>query len=470
MVHKAYDLIAIGGGTAGLVSSSGAAYLGARVALIEKAALGGDCLWTGCVPSKAMLAAAQAAARARDGDRLGLPRLDVDPSFRQVMDRVRAARAQVAIHDDPDRIRARGIDVQFGAARFLAPGEIEVDGVGTLTAKRIVIATGARPAIPPIPGLDEVEYLTHETVFDENERPASLLILGGGPIGMEFAQIFSRLGSSVTVLELLPEILSGEDPEAGALLRSVLEIDGVTFQLGDPVAKVELDGNLKMVTTASGNRFAAKALFVATGRAPNTEGLDLGSAGIQQAGRAVLVDSHLRTSAKGVWAAGDVTGGAQFTHAADVMARTVVRNALLPLSARADLSNVPRVTYTDPEVAHVGLGHDEAAKEGGLTYRYDFGELDRAITDGAETGFTKVTADRKGRILGATIVAKGAGELIIPLVLARRHRLSLADISDTVFPYPTMSEGVKRTADAYQRSRLEGRAGSILRQVVRWLT
>jgi len=470
MTQREYDLLVIGGGTAGLVSSSGAAYLGARVALVEQGALGGDCLWTGCVPSKAMLASAHAAAHIREARQLGLPAIEVEPIFRRVMERTREVRAQVALHDDPELIRARGIDVQFGAARFLAPGQVDVDGVGTLTAKRIVIATGARPMIPRIPGLEEAGYLTHETVFDADDTPGSVLILGGGPVGLEFAQILSRLSVRVTVVECLPEILHGEDPEAAALVRSILETEGVTFQLGEAATKVEVEGKLKTVTTSERKRFTAETLFVATGRAPNTQGLELASAGIRCEGHAVLVNPQLRTTAKGVWAAGDVTGGPQFTHAADVMARTVVRNALLPFSASTNLSNVPRVTYTDPELAHVGLSHDDAREQGGVTHRYECSDLDRAITDGAGQGFTKVTADRKGRILAATIVAKGAGELLMPLVLARTHGLSLADISHTVFPYPTMVEGVKRTADAYQRSRLEGRAGHLLRRVVSWLT
>ena len=466
---KEYDLIAIGGGTAGLVAASGGAYLGADVALVERGALGGDCLWTGCVPSKAMLAAAHAAARIRSGAKLGLPALDVAPSFREVMERVRAARARVAVHDDPDRIRARGIDVQFGSARFTAPGQLEVDGVGMLRSKRIVLATGARPGIPPIPGLEEAGYLTHEEAFEEDVLPASVLILGAGPVGLEFAQIYTRLGATVTVLERLPQILQSEDVEAAAVLRSSLEAEGVTFVLGKSAVRVEVAGGEKTVETSDGHRLATELIFVATGRRPNTEGLELHRAGIEMTAAAVCCDRHLRTSAKGVWAAGDVTGGPQFTHVADVMAKTVVRNALLPLSSRAELSNVPRVTYTDPEVAHVGLSHSESEDRGGKIYRYEFDDLDRAITDGTTTGFSKISADRKGRILGATVVGKGAGELIVPIVLARKHGLSLADISETIFPYPTMAEGVKRAADAYQRTRLEGAAGGILRKVVRWL-
>lgn len=470
MPSKEFDLVAVGGGTAGLVSASGGAYLGAEVALIEKSALGGDCLWTGCVPSKAMLAAAHAAERARRGERLGLPALDVTPSFGKVMDRVRAARARVAVHDDPERIRARGIDVQFGEARFLAPGRIDVEGVGTFRSKRIVLATGAGPASPPIRGLEEAGYLTHETAFDEDSLPGSIVILGAGPVGLEFAQIYRRLGASVTVIERLQEVLAAEDVEAAAVVRRSLEAEGVRFCLGATVSAIETDGAKRWVSTTDRLRFEAESLFVATGRRPRIEGLDLERAGIEVTDGAVRVDARLRTTAPGVWAAGDVMGGPQFTHAADLMAKTVVRNALLPFSAKADLSNVPRVTYTDPEIAHVGLAHSEAEAMGASVYRYEFDDLDRAITDGATVGFTKVSADRKGRILGATIVGRGAGELLMPVVLARRHGLTLAEISGTVFPYPTMAEGVKRTADAYQRTRLEGTEGRILRKVIRWLT
>ncbi len=469
MPSKEYDLIAVGGGTAGLVSASGGAYLGARVALVEESALGGDCLWTGCVPSKAMLAAAHTAQRMRDATKLGLPVVEVVPHFRAVMERVRAARARVAVHDDPDRIRARGIDVHFGSAHFVGPRELDVEGVGTLRAKRIVIATGARPVAPPIPGLEDAGYLTHEGAFELNELPESVLMLGAGPVGLEFAQIYARIGASVTVLELLPRILPQEDDEAAEVLRASLEAEGVKFMLGTKASSVEVDGAKRIVVADDGQRFSAELLFVATGRQPNSEQLHLDRAGVQVDRSAVKVDGRLNTTARGVWAAGDVTGGPQFTHAADVMAKVVVRNALLPFSSRVDFSNVPRVTYTDPELAHVGLSHTEAQERGGTTYRHDFADLDRAITDESTTGFTKITSDRRGRILAATIVGKGAGELMMPVVLARSHRLSLADISGTIFPYPTMVEGVKRAADAYQRTRLDGPAGAILRKVVQWL-
>jgi pyruvate/2-oxoglutarate dehydrogenase complex dihydrolipoamide dehydrogenase (E3) component len=469
MTSLEYDIVAVGGGTAGLVTAAGSAYLGARAALVEREALGGDCLWTGCVPSKALLASARRAAHMGSADDLGLSSHEPRVDFREVMERMRRARERVAHHDDPDRFREMGVAVHFGTARFQEPGALDVEGVGVIRSRRIVIATGARPAIPPIPGLEEAGYLTHETAFDQDELPPSMVILGGGPIGLEFAQIYSRLGATVTVVEMLPEILPAEDPEVATTLREILEEEGITFALGARAEKVEMEGEERVVTTADGRTFRARGILVATGRRPNTGGLEVDRAGVALEGPGVQVDDRLRSSARGVWAAGDVTGGLQFTHAADAMAKTVIRNALLPLSSRVDLSNVPRVTYTDPEVAHVGLTEAEALEQGGKVFRYPMDDLDRAIADGATRGFVKVSADRKGRILGASIVAAGAGELLLPLVMARKHGLKLPDISNTIFPYPTMVEGVKRTADAYQRTRLEGPGGRVLRRVVRWL-
>jgi pyruvate/2-oxoglutarate dehydrogenase complex dihydrolipoamide dehydrogenase (E3) component len=469
MASMEYDLVAIGGGTAGLVTAAGSTYLGARAALVERDALGGDCLWTGCVPSKALLASARLAAHMARADELGLPPSRTTPDFREVMERMRAARERVAHHDDPERFREMGVSVHFGTARFTAPGELDVEGVGRIRSKRIVIATGARPATPSIPGLEEAGFLTHETAFDQDELPSSMIIVGGGPIGLEFAQIYRRLGADITVIEVMPGILAKEDPDVGDALRVYMEQEGVSFELGTKIQRVEVEGDDRVVVTVDGRRFRARGLFLATGRRPNTQGLELEGVGVDIQGGAVKVDQRLRTTASGVWAAGDVTGGLQFTHAADAMAKTVIRNALLPFSSKVDLSNVPRVTYTDPEVAHIGCSQREAEERGGTVFRYGMDDLDRAIADGAARGFVKISADRKGRILGATILAAGAGELLMPLVLARRKGLTLPDISNTIFPYPTMVEGVKRAADAYQRARLEGPAGKVLRKVVRWL-
>lgn len=470
MTEREYDLVAVGGGTGGLVTAAGAAYLGAEPALIEKDALGGDCLWTGCVPSKALLASARLAHAMRHAEELGLTGASPRHAFRDVMERMRGARETVAHHDDPDRFREMGVDVHFGTARFTGPETLEVEGVGRIRSRRIVVATGAVPAVPPIPGLEEAGYLTHETAFDENELPGEIVILGGGPIGLEFSQVYARLGADVTVLEMAPQILPVEDPDVGAALRGILEDEGIRFRTGLKATGVEESDGRKVVVGEGDERFACDEIFVATGRRPQTDGLALDRAGVETDGAAIRVDDSLRTTAPTVWAVGDVTGGLQFTHVADYMAKTALRNCLFPFSSAVDYSAVPWVTYTDPEVAHVGLGQDEAEARDGRTFRYDLSDLDRAIVDASGEGFVKVTADRKGRILGATVVAADAGNLLQPVVLAMKHDLTLSDLSDTVFPYPTMVEGVKKAADEFQRSRLEGTGGRILRTVVSWLT
>lgn len=470
MKELEYDLLAIGGGTAGLVSAAGASYLGARAAIVEREALGGDCLWTGCVPSKALIASARLAYAMRSAGELGLTGASPRHAFGEVMERMRSARSRVARHDDPERFREMGVGVHFGAARFLAPDLVEVEGVGRIRSKRIVVASGARPAVPPVPGLEESGYLTHASAFDQDELPDTIVILGGGPVGLEFAQLYARLGARVTVVERMPRILPAEDPDVGDALAAILRDEGITVRTGANATSVERRDGEKVVALEGGDRLPADELFVATGRSPATDELDLSRAGVELDRGAVRVDETLRTTAPGVWAAGDVTGGLQFTHVADYMARTVVRNALLPFSTKATYENVPRVTYTDPEVAHVGRTQAEAEARGASTYTYDLSDLDRAIVDGRARGFVKVHADRRGKVLGATVLASGAGELVVPLVMARTHGISLADLSNTVFPYPTMTEGVKRAADLYQRGRLEGLAGRALRKVVAWLT
>jgi pyruvate/2-oxoglutarate dehydrogenase complex dihydrolipoamide dehydrogenase (E3) component len=469
MKQQEYDLVAIGGGTAGLVSAAGGAYLGIRSAIIEKAALGGDCLWTGCVPSKALIASAKLAHAMRGAEELGLVSAAPKHAFADVMARMRAARGVVEHHDDPERFRAMGVDVHFGAARFLSANEVEVEGVGKIRSKRFVIATGAGVAVPPIPGLDEVGYLDHHSLFESDTLPDSVAVMGGGPIGLELAQVLSRLGASVTVVEMADRILPKEDLDIAESLVSMLEEEGITFRLGARVVSVERAEGRKVLVTDGGDRVVADEILVATGRRPNTEGLDLDRADVRTERGAVVVDSTLRTSSPRIWAAGDVTGGLQFTHVAEYMAKTVLRNALMPGSTRADYGNVPWVTYTDPEVAHIGLTQVEAEARGATTYIYGLDDLDRAIVDGTARGMVKISVDKKGRILGATILGAHAGELLMPLVLAKRHGLKLSDISNTIFPYPTMVEGVKRASDAYQRARLEGTGGRVLRKVISWL-
>jgi len=455
-----HDIVIIGGGTAGLVTAAGAAALGARVALVERERLGGDCLWTGCVPSKALIAAArQRHLTGRGG-------------WAEAASWMRDARARVAKHDDPERFRRMGVDVVASPARLAGPHQVETLD-RSLRSKRIVIATGSSPSAPPIRGLERAGYLTHLTAFDQATLPPRITILGGGPIGLEFAQTYARLGAKVSVLELLPEVLPNEDAEAGRYVRERLQEEGIVVRTGFRAVSVAQEEAAKVVCDAAGERIAADELFVATGRRPHTADLEADRAGVALEQGAVRVNARLETTQRGIWAAGDVAGGLQFTHVADYMARIVVQNALTPLKTKADYRVVPWVTYTDPEVARVGLTEPEAIARGERVevFRSDFAELDRAIVDGATAGFAKIVTRRDGRILGATIVGRGAGELIMEIVLAMRFGLPLQKLAGVIHPYPTMSEIVKRTAGEWYRRRYgDTRQGRLLRRLIRlWL-
>ncbi len=471
---SSFDLVVIGGGTAGLVTSAGAASLGLRVALVERDALGGDCLWTGCVPSKALIASARVAHDMRVADRYGLEPVSPAGGFGSVMDRLRRVRETVAVHDDPDRFRQLGIDVRFGSAEVVGPHTVVVDGA-SLEAKHVVIATGARPSVPPIPGLEDAGYLTHHTVFDLDEAPRHIGILGGGAIGVEFAQALRRLGSEVTVFEALPRLLPRDDEAAASVLARVLEAEGVRILTGTPVARVEPGpGGTHRLCALQGDGEVAvdvDRILVATGRRPNGDGLGLETVGVAVDRGTVVVDRTLRTAVKSIWAAGDVVGGPQFTHVADYQAKLVLRNIVSPLKARADYSQVPSVTFTDPEVARVGLTAAEARDRFAKVQVYSYGlaDLDRSIVDGHTEGFVEIITRNNGRIIGATIVARGAGELLPALVLAMRHRIPLKKLSHIVWAYPTVAEAVKRTADLYYREALQGTRGKWIRRLVRWL-
>ena len=470
MSTKSYDLVAIGGGTAGLVSAAGAAYLGVDAGLVEKSALGGDCLWTGCVPSKALIASARLAHAMKNAQELGLVSAAPKHAFADVMARMRAARGVVEHHDDPQRFRDMGVDVHFGHARFLSDREIEVEGVGRLRSERFVVATGARPFVPPITGLDEAGYLTYESLFETDTLPSRVVVLGGGPIGLEMSQVMSRLGADVTVVEMQDRILPNDDPDVAKRLQSLLEAEGIGFRLGAAATAVRVVDGAKVVHVEGGEPVSADEVLVAVGRRRSTEGLELERAGVTTDRGSVVVDGSLRTTSKTVWAAGDVTGGLQFTHVAEYMAKTALRNAIIPGCSRVNYDTVPWITYTDPEVAHVGLSQTEAEARGGTTYTYELDDLDRAIVDGETAGFVKISADSKGRVMGATILGAHAGELLMPLVLAMKHDLTLADLANTIWPYPTMAEGVKRASNEYQRARLDGTGGKLLKKVISWLT
>ncbi|MFV1988339.1 MAG: NAD(P)/FAD-dependent oxidoreductase [Gemmatimonadota bacterium] len=474
---KEFDVVAIGGGTAGLVTAAGVAGLGARAALIERDRLGGDCLWTGCVPSKALISSARLAHGFRQAAAFGLPPSEPSIDGAAVLESVRDVRGQIAPHDDPERFRAMGVDVVEGTARFVSPHEIEVGG-RRITARRFVIATGTGPAVPPIPGLEETGYFTHVEAFDRSTLPRSLAVIGGGAIGVELAQSFRRLGADVTIVEMMDRLLVREEPELADRLTRVLEEEGIHVRTGQVVTRVEPTatgarlhieppGSRADAAPASdeGGFVDADEILVAVGRRPNTENLGLDAAGVETDRGWVTVDARLRTSQRHIFGAGDVTGGYMFTHVADHEARTVVQNALLPVRAKIDYRVIPWCTYTDPELAHVGLTEAEARDRHGdsiSSHVYDLSGLDRAITERAAFGCVKVVVDRSGRILGGHILGPSAGTMIAEIALAMKHGIRIGSLSALVHPYPTMSEGVRRVGDVYRRSLLTGWRKSLL--------
>lgn len=468
-----YDLVALGGGTAGLVAAIVSAGLGAKVALVEKAWLGGDCLNVGCVPSKTLVRAARAAADARAATRYGVRVGAVDVDFPAVMERVRRVRAEIAPHDSAQRYAGLGVDVFLGHGRFTAPDSLEVAGA-RLRFKRAVVATGARAAPPALPGLAEAGFLTNETVFSLVERPARLAVLGAGPVGCELAQSFARLGSRVTLVEIAEQVLIREDPEAAAVIRAALERDGVELLLGAKLERVERRGGAKLLRVAGptgAREVAVDEILVGVGRAPNVEGLGLEAAGIAfDPARGVGVDERLRTSNPRVFAAGDVCLAAKFTHAADASAKLVVRNAFFFGRGRAAGLVMPWCTYTDPELAHVGITLREAGERGVAldTFQAPLAGNDRAHADGDAAGFLKVhVAKGTDRIRGATLVARHAGEGIAPLATAIAGGVGLGKLVDVILPYPTQTELLKTVAGAYTRTRLTPLAARVLRTLIR---
>lgn len=456
-----YDLAVVGAGTAGLVSAAVAAGLGARVALVERRLLGGDCLNWGCVPSKALLAVGKAAAAARRAGSLGVRVGGVDVDFAAAMERMRRLRAEIAAHDAAERFRERGIDVFLGSGRFVAPGRLEIDGV-PLAFRRAVLATGARPSVPPIDGLAESGYRTNETVLELEALPRRLAVVGGGPVGCELAQAFARFGARVTLLETHDRILANDDPDAAAVVADALRTDEVDLRTGWSVKRVEAgpDGVKRLVGEVDGGQQAVEAdeILVAVGRSPNVTGLGLDAAGVEHDEReGVKVDEALRTTNPRIYAAGDVVPGPRFTHVSDAQARIAVRNALFPWRRKASALTIPWCTYTEPELAHVGRTA-AAAAEAGVdvdTFTQPFETVDRAVLEGEHAGFARVHV-RKGtdEIVGATIVAPGAGEMISEVTLAMERGIGLAALSETVHPYPTRAEALRKVADAYQRTRL----------------
>ncbi len=457
-----YNLVVIGAGTAGLVSAAGAAGLGARVALIEKHLMGGDCLNYGCVPSKGLIRCATAWADVRHAAHYGIHRdgtISVD--FGAVMERMRRLRADISHNDGVQRFTDLGIDVFLGTGCFTGPRSVEVDGQ-TLHFAKAVIATGGRAAVPPVPGLEEAGYLTNETVFSLIEHPARLGVIGGGPIGCELAQTFQRLGAQVTLLHRGAHLLNKEDADAAEIVQRAVLHDGVQLALGAQLRGVEKHGAAKVLqyTDAAGQacESVVDEILVAVGRAPNVEGLGLEAAGVAFDPRTgVQVDARLRTTNRRIFAAGDVCSRYQFTHAADFLARTVLANALFMGRQKASALTIPWCTYTDPQIAHVGLTEHQAAAAGMAidTFTQPMAEVDRAILDGETAGFAKVHVKKgTGIILGATVVARHAGDMIGVYTMAMTHGLGLGALAKIIQPYPTQAEAIRKTGDLYNRTRL----------------
>jgi len=465
-----YDLVVIGGGTGGLISAAIGAGLGARVALVERDRMGGDCLNFGCVPSKGLLRASRSWADARASrERFGGPDAVGPGDYRAAVDRMRRIRAEIAEADGAERFRGLGIDVYLGEARFDSNRSVAVGDV-RLRFRRAIVATGARPVVPPIPGLGEIDYLTNETVFDLDQPPSHLVVLGAGAIGCELSQAFARFGSRVTLVDMEERILSKEEPDAAAVVQRALERDGVTFLGGARVveASVGSDAVKRIVVERDGIRHQVEgdAVLIALGRAPSVH-LGLDHAGVRFNRHGIEVDEHLRTTNRRIYAVGDVASRFQFTHAADAQARLAVRNALFFGRGKVSRLVIPWATYTSPEVARVGISEGDAL-EAGIeldSITIEFRHVDRARLDGEAEGFLRVHLEKgSDRILGATIVHPYAGELIAQVTQAMTLGIGLEKLSDVVFPYPTVAEGLRRAADARKRERLTARVAWTFRQ------
>ena len=460
------DLCVIGAGSGGLAVAAGAAQMGAEVVLVERGAMGGDCLNFGCVPSKSLLAAARIADLWRRGTALGIAYAPPQINFAAVGDSVQQVIGAIAPNDSIERFEGLGVRVLRAEARFTGPrtaraGEVEI------RPRRFVIATGSQPAIPAIPGLDRVAYLTNESVFANRALPEHLIIIGGGPIGIEMAQAHCRLGARVTVLDVGP-LLPRDDPELARCLAERLCGEGIVTHPRVEIAGIERDGEVIRVRLGSGEEIAGSHLLVAAGRRPTIEALDLAAAGIAATAKGITVDARLRTTNRRAFAVGDAAGGPQFTHVALYHAGIVIRNALFRIPAKVDYRALPWVTYTDPELAQVGLTEAaaRAVERAPRVLRWRFAENDRAQTERETQGLVKVVVRSNGRVVGASILGPGAGDLILPWALAISQKLKIGAMANLIVPYPTRGEASKRAAGSYYTPRL---FSARTRQLVRLL-
>jgi pyruvate/2-oxoglutarate dehydrogenase complex dihydrolipoamide dehydrogenase (E3) component len=463
---ESFDVVVIGGGTAGLVTASGCARLGRTVALIEREKLGGDCLWTGCVPTKALVATARLIHQMAHAEAYGLEKQTVRVTPKAIMDSMRAQRHAIEHHDDPEKFRALGVEVIFGNAKLVSRSEVDVDG-RRLAAKDIVIATGTRTAVPPIDGLQEHGFLDHASFLNQDAFPASLIILGGGAIGIEFAQMFRRFGSEVVVVEMGEEIINKEDADVIARVRRMLTDEGIVIRSGWSAKSVRVDGGSRVVRIENklGETMELRAdeIFVASGRRANTENLGLEAAGVKTDRGFVSVDKYLQTSVPRIWACGDVHGGMQFTHVAAYEAVKLVRNMLFPGRAAVTYDDIPWGLYTDPEVGHIGMTEGEAANahDGVRTYCVEMIDVDRAVVDRTAAGFLKLVCDKRGRILGAHALCANASTLIETLVLARKKKMTVSQLASLVSPYPSLADALQKAASLYYQDVAKGWLGSV---------
>ena len=472
-----YNLVVIGGGTAGLVCAAGAAGLGARVALVERHLMGGDCLNYGCVPSKAVIRSSRIAADLRAADRFGVKvPAGAEVDFPAVMERMRRLRAQISQHDSAQRLRSLGVDLFLGEARFTGARTVEVTGK-TLNFNKAVVATGGRPVQPSLPGIEAAGFLTNETVFSLTERPPRLLVIGAGPIGCEFAQAFQRLGCQVSLLHKHPLIMNREDGDAAGLIQNIFLREGIKLILEARPVQVSQTSTGKLLRFESGGvtgEIEVDEILVGAGRAPNVEDLNLEAAGVQYEagrGRGVLVNDYLQTTNPRIYAAGDVCLPYQFTHLADAAARIVIQNALFLGRKKLSALTIPWCTYTDPEVAHVGLNEAAAQKQGLAVqvYLQPLSEVDRAILDGEAEGFAKILVKAgTDKILGATIVARHAGEMISEVSLAMVAGVGLGKLGSVIHPYPTQAEAIRQTDDLYNRTKLTPRVKRLFTRFLAW--
>jgi pyruvate/2-oxoglutarate dehydrogenase complex dihydrolipoamide dehydrogenase (E3) component len=467
------DICVIGGGSAGLSTAAAAAQLGAITVLVERGAMGGDCLNTGCVPSKSLIAAAHHAHSGSGGAQFGVRFTGPEIDFGRVKQHIDDVIAAIAPHDSVERFEGLGVRVLRETARFEGPGLLSA-GRFRIRARRYVVATGSRAAIPPLEGLAAASPLTNETIFELEERPHHLIVVGGGPIGLELAQAYRRLGSEVTVLAR-SAILPRDEPEAAVIVRAILQDEGIALHEHSAISSVRRhQGSVEVGFAVDGlqRTVTGTHILVAAGRLPNVEGLGLDKAGVDFGSRGIVVDKRLRTSNRKIFAIGDVAGGPQFTHIAAYHAGVVIRNALFGLPAKVDYSALPWVTYLDPEIAHVGLTETEARKahRSVETLLLSLEENDRAQAERATQGFFKLVLGRRGKVLGATMVGPNAGEAIGFWCLAISQHLPLSAVAKTILPYPTMSEISKRAAGMYFSPKLfSGRVRLVVRTIQKWL-